>query len=183
MKGKRKALSLTQGKGKKLDTDGRGKNRKMLEHRAQSLDDWEPYPYEPTEEDFTLFDSMAHVSPHAPSYLLAYARTGLNTEACRRIGISDSLPRYWKRRHPDFADLIKDLKEGVRDRWTAVGQRKALEGFRDEMYNADGDLVGVKIREDPGFLKATLGAVDPDRWGKARDTGQIININIVDVNE
>ena len=166
--------------GKKLKA---AKKLKPVGRRAQTLEDWEPYPYEPTEEDLRIFDSMAHVSPHAPGYLLAFARTGLNTEACRRIGISDSLPRYWKRRHPDLAAMLEDLKEGVRDRWTALGQRKALEGFRDEIYNADGDLVGVKIREDPSFLKSTLGAVDPERWGKSRETSQNIIVNIVDVRE
>ena len=172
--------TLTTRKGEELDAEETDRKPVL---RARTLDDWEPYPYEPTDDDFAHFNSMAHISPHAPAYLMAFARTGLNTEACRRIGISDSLPRYWKRTHPDFAALIEDLKEGVRDRWTAVGMRKALDGFRDEMYNADGDLVGVKIREDPSFLKAVLGAVDPERWGKTRDSNQDITIVIVDTDE
>ncbi len=182
MKGTPRALSLTQGKNRKLDTSGRPPG-KLVGCQARSLEDWEPVPYEPAEEDHALFASMGHVSPFAPAYLLAYARTGISAEACRRIGISESLPRVWKVRHPEFAQIQEDLKEGIRDRWNALARRKALEGFSERLYNAKGELVGRKIREDPSFLKAVLGSLDAENWGRAGESGQNITIQVLQVSE
>ena len=182
MKGTPRALSLTQGRSKKLDTTGKAP-AKTVGYQARSLEDWEPVPYEPAEEDQALFDSMVHVSPLAPAYLLAYARTGISAEACRRIGISESLPRQWKRRRPDFATMMEELKEGVRDRWNALARRKALEGFEERLYNANGELVGRKVREDPSFLKAVLGSLDADSWGRAGEGGQSVTVNVLQMQE
>jgi hypothetical protein len=182
VRGEPSALSLTQGKSRTLDTTGKA-HGKPVEYQARSLDAWEPVPYEPAEEDKALFGSMGHVSPLAPAYLLAYARTGISAEACRRIGISESLPRQWKRRHPDFATMMEELKEGVRDRWNALARRKALEGFEERLYNAEGELVGRKVREDPSFLKAVLGSLDAENWGRAGESGQSITIQVVQGSE
>ncbi len=182
MKGTPRALSLTQGKSQKLDTTGKASG-KPVGYQARSLDEWEPVPYEPTPEDEAAFDSVAHVSPLAPPFLLAFARTGICAEACRRIGISESLPRQWKRRHPDFATTMEELKEGVRDRWNALARRKALQGFEERLFNANGELVGRKVREDPGFLKAVLGSLDADNWGRAGENGQSIIVNVLQAHE
>jgi hypothetical protein len=182
VKGTPRALSLTQGKSRKLDTTGMAP-RKPVQYQARSLDEWEPVPYEPTEEDQALFDSMGHVSPLAPAYLLAFARTGISAEACRRVGISESLPRVWKLRHPEFAQIQEDLKEGIRDRWNALARQKALGGFEERPCNASGELVGRKVREDPSFLKAVLGSLEPENWGRAGESGQSITIQVLQMSE
>lgn len=177
MRDNRKALTLTQGAGAKVESTAPAPAVGSA-RTAKSLDEWEPYPYEPTEDDEKLFASMAHVSPMTPGFLQAFARTGTIAEACRRIGISDSLPRKWRQRHSDFAELLEAQKDCVRDRWNATAQRKAQEGFEERLYNAAGELVGRKVREDASFLKAVLGSIDAEHWGRGGEGDQQINIII-----
>lgn len=181
MKGKRKALSLMQGKGKKLDTPTNGKE--PVAHRARTLEDYEPYPRVITDEERELFASMEDVSPHAPGYLEAYVRFGNHEAACSGIGIDSSTPRRWKQRRPDFAALREFIKKDVVSRWNTVVQALAMEGFEDRMYDADGELVGRRVRQDASFVRAFMASIDPERWGKQSGTDQSITIVIQDVKE
>ncbi len=149
---------------------------------ARTLANWEPTPRVITEEEDELFDSVT-VSPSAPAYLRAYTKTGNSVAACSIVGISPSTPRAWKRRDPHFAAIRTDIKEEVVERWNAVCEYRAGKGFEERIYDGDGKLIARKVRQDPSFLRAMMGAQDPENWGTRGDRESNITVVIVDVAE
>ena len=149
---------------------------------ARTLADWEPTLRVITEEEDELFDSVT-VSPSAPAYLRAYTKTGNSVAACSIVGISPSTPRAWKRRDPHFAAIRTDIKEEVVERWNAVCEYRAGKGFEERIYDGDGKLIARKVRQDPSFLRAMMGAQDPENWGTRGDRESNITVVIVDVAE
>jgi len=150
---------------------------------ARSLSDWEDSARTFTTEELETFAALRDsVSPLAPLYIETWLKTGNHVVAAQLLDMSPATPRHWKRNHPHYKALNDFYTDEIRDRWMAVAQARALGGFTDRMYGKDGELVGTRIRQDPNFLKATLGAIDPERWGKDQDAGGI-TINIVDTRE
>ncbi len=150
---------------------------------ARTLANWEPTPRVITAEEEELFDSVT-VSPIAPAYLRALIATGNSIVACAAIGIDPSTPRKWKARDAHFAAIYADIRQEIKERWNAVAEYRALHGFEERIYDKHGYLAGRKIKQDPSFLRAMLGAQDPEHWGvrgERRDT--TINVVIMDVHE
>ena len=101
---------------------------------ARTLADFETTPRVITPEEEEVLDSVA-VSPIASVYLRAFVVTGNNIAACRIVGIDPSTPRKWKERDHHFAAIWADLKEEVVERWNAVAEHRALQGFEERSYD------------------------------------------------
>ena len=55
---------------------------------------------------------------------------------------------------------------------------------RERIYDKHGNLAGRKIKQDPSFLRAMLGAQDPERWGsRGERDGNNITVVIIDKAE
>ena len=59
----------------------------------------------------------------------------------------------------------------------------ALHGFEERIYDKHGNLAGRKIKQDPSFLRAMLGAQDPENWGARGERDGNITVVIMDVAE
>ena len=149
---------------------------------ARTLANWEPTPRVITEEEDELFDSVT-VSPMAPAYLRALIATGNSIVACAAIGIDPSTPRKWKARDAHFAAILADIRQEIKERWNAVAEYRVLHGFEERIYDKHGNLAGRKIKQDPSFLRAMLGAQDPENWGSRGERDGNIRIVIMDVAE
>ena len=103
--------------------------------------------------------------------------------ACAAIGIDPSTPRQWKRKDPHFAAILEGIRQEVVERWQTVAEYRALYGFEERIYDKHGNLAGRKIKQDPSFLRAMLGALDPEHWGRRGDTDQVVNIVVQRVSE
>ena len=149
---------------------------------ARTLADWEPTPRVITPEEEESLDSVT-VSPMAPAYLRALIATGNSIVACSAIGIDPSTPRKWKARDAHFAAILADIRQEIKERWNAVAEYRALHGFEERIYDKHGNLAGRKIKQDPSFLRAMLGAQDPENWGSRGERDGNLTIVIMDVAE
>ena len=149
---------------------------------ARTLADWEPTPRVITPEEEELLDSVT-VSPVAPVYLRELIATGNSIVACAAVGIDPSTPRKWKRRDAHFAAILADIREEIVERWNGLAEHRALRGFEERIYDKHGNLAGRKIKQDPSFLRAMLGAQDPEHWGARSERDSKITIVIMDVDE
>lgn len=150
---------------------------------SRTLADWEPHPRViPDDESEYIREVSKDVAPNAALYVETYLRTGNHSAASAILGMSPSTSRYWRRQHPEYSALFEHYGEEIRDRWNAVAQAKAMEGFQEWMYDGKGELKGTRTRQDPAFVRAVLGSIDPDRWGK-EDKAQSITVNVVQVAE
>lgn len=164
--------SPAQALGRALDKTG-----------ARTLADWEPHPRViPEGELAAIAEVCKDISPQAAIWLETYIRTGNQAAAAAIIGISPSTARAWRHRHPPLQALVDGYQEEIRDRWNAVAQHKGMEGFQEWMYNKDGDPAGSRVRQDPGFVRALLGSIDPERWGKD-ERAQTIVVNVLQSQE
>ena len=150
--------------------------------RARTLADWELVPRVITLEDEELFDSCT-VSPRAPTYLRELVIYGNSIYACAEMGINPATPRSWKRRCSHFAEILETLRIEIVERWNALAQDRALTGFEERMYDKHNNLIGKRVRQSDSFLRAMMGAQDPENWGREGASGTSINIVIQDVRE
>ena len=149
---------------------------------ARTLADWEQVPRVITPEEEEVLDAVT-VSPIAPIYLRAYIASGNSAFACSVVGIGLSTPRAWKRRDAHFAAVWADIKDEVRERWNGVAEYRALHGFEERVFDKHGELVARKVRQDPSFLRAMLGAQDPENWGRRGERDSNITITVHRVAE
>ena len=176
--GRKDEAAVTEGESTAVATSG----DKAGPQIARTLAGWEPTPRVITQEEEELLDSVT-VSPMAPVYLRALIATGNSIVACAAVGIDPSTPRKWKRRDAQFAAILADIHEEVVERWNAVAEYRALHGFEERIYDKHGNLAGRKIKQDPSFLRAMLGAQDPEHWGARSERDSKITIVIMDVDE
>ena len=149
---------------------------------ARTLAAWEPTKRVISSAEEATLDAVT-VSPMAPAYLRALITLGNNVVACAAIGIDPSTPRQWKRKDPHFTAILEGIRQEVVERWQAVAEYRALYGFEERIYDKHGNLAGRKIKQDPSFLRAMLGALDPEHWGRRGETDQVVNIVVQRVAE
>jgi len=58
----------------------------------------------------------------------------------------------------------------------ALLEDRVRNGFREERFDADGNLMFYRVRHDAALLRMLLQARIPEKYGNERDAG---NINIV----
>ena len=165
---------VAEGEPTAVATSGNGAGPES----ARTLADWEPTLRVITEEEGDLLDSVT-VSTQAPIYLRALIATGNSIVACSAIGIDPSTPRKWKRRDTHFAAILADIREEIKERWNAVAEYRALHGFEERIYDKHGNLAGRKIKQDPSFLRAMLGAQDPEHWGSRGERDGNVTITVM----
>lgn len=136
-------------------------------------------PRELTEEEEAICVRVK--SLRAQEFLRWFPRIGTLDKVCQRVGISGGSPSRWERTDEAFAELYGRLKEDTKALLNSVSMRCGLDGFEDRMYNADGNLVGRRVRQDPSFLSKLMAKVDPE-WRNV-DQGQQINIVVQVVPE
>lgn len=153
---------------------------KALTAEARTLADWEPHPrIIPPEESAAIAEVCKGISPVAAMWVETYIRTGNQAAAASIVGISPHTPKGWRNRHPHLQTIIDSYQEEIRERWNAVAQQKGMQGFNEWQYGADGvTLKGRRVREDPGFVRALLGSIDPERWGKDERAPSIV-VNVL----
>ena len=154
-----------------------------LTGQARTLADWEPHRrIIPPEEAAAIEAACKEVAPLAATYLQAWIKTGNHVAASEILGISPSAARYWRSRNPSYQALFDAYTPEITERWLTVAQQKGVEGFRDWTFDAEGQLKGSRLREDPGFLRALLGAIDPERWGRDERSPSIV-VNVLQAVE
>ena len=145
---------------------------------AITLADHEPEPRIVDDAESAKIDEILKDCPASCArWLKQYIILGNKSAAFRAINYSAGSGYVWKRAHPTFAALLKFYEEEVRVRWNEVGERRGLEGFREDVYKPDGSLKFTRMRQDPQFMKALLQKVDPD-WNNDQAAAQIV-INVV----
>ncbi len=99
-------------------------------------------------------------------------------------GANGTAPVYkWRDTDPVFLEIHDRFWKEVRARWQPVAEHKALHGFEDLLYDAEGDLKDRRVREDSSFLRALLASIDPEHWGSRTEQDSNITVVIVDVAE
>jgi hypothetical protein len=149
---------------------------------SENLAEYEPIPRILEDDESAKIDELLQGCPEASiAWLKKYILIGNESAAAKAIGYSAGMPTYWKKHHPKFAQLYSFYDAEVRARWNEIMQRRALQGFREEHYTADGTLKGYKIRQDPQFAVQLMKRIDPD-W-KDEQAGTQITINVIQVEE
>lgn len=143
-----------------------------------TLADYEPEPREVDDAESAKISELLEGCPTAcAKWLKKYLVLGNKSSASRAINYSAGIVNWWKRQHPPFAALLAFYDEEIRARWNEVAERRALEGFKEEVFKPDGSLKHTRMRQDPQFLVQMMKRVDPD-W-KDEQLGTQITINVV----
>ena len=102
----------------------------------------------------------------SPNVTAAAAAGGHNRRAFYRV----------RERDREFAELWDDALEEALDRLEAQMYRFATEGYEERLYDADGNLVSRRVREDPASAARLLAAHRPQLWSERHRldvTGQV----------
>jgi len=132
-------------------------------------------PRELSEEEEGILSRVR--TERAKEFLRWFPRLGTSSEVCKRVGVGTSAPTRWRERDEAFAELYKRLQADVVAVMNDVALKRALDGFEDRMFNADGDLVGMRKRQDPSFFTKFMAKVDED-W-RPVDQGTQVMVQVV----
>ena len=116
------------------------------------------------------------------AFLEAYRLTGTLPAAADRIGCSRNAHYHWRDHVTGYQEAFEVVLREANEALEALLLDRVKNGFREERFDADGNLLFYRIRHDAALLKMLLQARLPERYGKER-TDQNITINIVDVVE
>lgn len=147
-----------------------------------TLADFEPVPrvVDPAEEA-KIEELLEGCPPACARWLVKYITLGNKSSAARAIDYSAATVGWWKKAHPKFAHLLSFYDDEIRLRWNEVAERRALQGFKEDVFTAEGKLKMTRVRQDPQFLKEMMKKLDPD-W-KEEALGTQITINVVRTEE
>ena len=149
----------------------------FLNKGRTTIADYEPDPRIVDEAEWQKIQEILQDCPPACAvWLKKYIVLGNKSAAASAIGYSAGTISWWKKMHPTFARLLSFYDEELRYRCNEIGERRGLEGFKEEIFNANGSLKMTRIRQDPQFTKALLQKLDPD-W-KDEQLGTQITINV-----
>ena len=194
-------LSLTHGRSRELDTDGKGKEPEVggapdadvgvgtpgqnapgnsIRTRGTTLANWEDEPAELLPDQLERLEHVA--SALARAFLRAYVLHGNVATAVKVAGCSSRVRGYWRTTDSAYAELEAEVIEDVKVRWDAVFESGALGGLVEQIYDKNNELVGTKVRQDSALLRMVAAGINPEKYGRD-NSGQNITIIIQDVRE
>jgi hypothetical protein len=92
----------------------------------------------------------------SPNVTAAAAAAGHNRRAFYRV----------RNRDREFAEAWDEVLEEALDRLEAAMYRYGTEGYEERVYDAQGNLVSRRVREDPASARALLAAHRPALWSE-----------------
>ena len=102
------------------------------------------------------------------AFLEAYRQTGTLPAAADRIGCSRNAHYYWRDHVPGYREAFKVVLREANDALEALLLDRVQNGFREERFDADGNLLFYRIRHDAALLRMLLQARIPGRYGKEK---------------
>ncbi|MFL5914127.1 MAG: hypothetical protein ACJ752_00610 [Gaiellaceae bacterium] len=100
---------------------------------------------------------------------LAHLASSLNvTEACRIAGLGRTTAYRLKSRDEEFRAAWDEAVAEAVDKLEAAVFRYATEGAVETLYDADGNVVSRRVREDPTSAARLLAAHRPDLYSEKR---------------
>lgn len=98
-------------------------------------------------------------------------------KTCKILGCSLGQADQYKRTVPGFRDVWKAVSRELDTFYEDILAERAVSGMEEQRFNAAGELMETRIRQDPSLLKSLLGARMPTKYG-SREGNQQINIVI-----
>lgn len=102
-------------------------------------------------------------SPYKHVFLLAMAKTGNISHACRAAKLSRAVHYLWMKQDEEYTHAFALAKEIHRDAIQAESYRRAVEGIERPVYQA-GALVGTELVYSDKLLEVMLRGSDPDTY-------------------
>ncbi len=123
-------------------------------------------------------------NPKARAFLRAYRIRKLLIKAAAAAGVTPQAHYYWlgRRRAPaldGYVEAFLAVNEEIDRYWEELAERRALEGWYEEVFNGKGELIRRRTRHDSGYLKMVLAGRMPEKYGSAKATeNHVVNIII-----
>jgi len=150
--------------------------------KSATLADFEDPPRELLPEEREIIAGLREISPFAPAYLTAWIYLGVKSKAAQAAGISSATVRTWTKRSDVWRQVEEFYAQEIRDRWNAIAQARGLVGFKEEVYDKEGNLKHTRVRQDPSFLARLMTSIDREGW-REDPKGQPVEIVIIQRNE
>jgi len=117
------------------------------------------------------------------AFLEAYRLTGTLPAAADRIGCSRNAHYHWRDHVTGYQEAFEVVLREANDALEALLHERVQNGFREERFDADGNLLFYRIRHDAALLRMLLQARLPEKYGKEGAGGTNITVIIEDVAE
>ncbi len=120
----------------------------------------------------------------ARSFLRAYRITKRISAAAEAVGCTPQAHRFWLGRMrydavPGYVEAFESINAEVDTYWEELAERRAWEGWEEEVYDGEGNLIRRRTRHDASYLKMVLAGRMPEKYGSAKAAGnQVVNIII-----
>jgi len=98
------------------------------------------------------------------AFVVALARYGTVSDACRVVGISDTTFRRHEKRDAEFAGRCRKAKREAAGKLETLAWERATVGA-DETLIRDGAVVQVKRKPSDAMLRLLMQASEPERYG------------------
>lgn len=90
------------------------------------------------------------------------------TAAASAAGVHRATVYRLRARDQVFREAWREAEAEAIDRLEAQAYKFAIEGAEERTYDADGNLVSRRVREDPGSAARLLAAHRPELWSERR---------------
>ncbi|MFG1691136.1 hypothetical protein ACGF5M_03085 [Gemmatimonadota bacterium] len=131
-------------------------------------------------EEYTpLYESVSNVK--AKTFLEAWMLTGSARNAEDLTGISRTNHPRWMGRKvppalPGYVAAFEEVWEYLQLEADHETRERALNGYEEARYDADGNLLFKRIRHDSGLWKMYMQRMRPETYGHEKHGGQVINV-------
>lgn len=121
--------------------------------------------------------------PKAKQFIRAYVETFTIDKGAQAAGIHRNSHYYWKKHTHGYLEVFEVADREVNDRLDSYLVDKTMDGLREVMYDADGNLRHTRIREDAGLIKMLLASKNPETYNPEKSTGGNVTIVLKHVQE
>lgn len=101
--------------------------------------------------------------PNQRAFLDAFAECGTVSAACRKAGVSSSMPYEWNVDDPVFSGAFQRARDAHVDAMEAAARGRAMEGWSEPVFH-NGRLVGSKQKFSDSLLMFLLRGERPQKF-------------------